>query len=239
MSGFNDELQAPELDQPVLELQAGQQAASAQQQQGAGVGAIIPITAGGTGASTAAAARANLGAAPSNATYITQTANTELSAEQNLAALATGYMKSTTVTGVVTTQTVPIPAIDLSAEGRLATVTLDLNTNTKQTLYTPTGSQIATITKVTARTASVDLSGGVTTNLNFGVNAGATDWSTVAPMTINDLTTSGMFKVLDQFNAAGGGHSIVAVAAHPFGAITDAAFGSAATVVIEVFGNIF
>lgn len=107
------DLEAPELDQPVLELQAGQEAATQrQQQQGIGTGAIIPITSGGTGSATAAGALSNLGAAPSNATFITQTASAGLSAEQALAALATGYMKSTTATGVITTQAIPIPASD-------------------------------------------------------------------------------------------------------------------------------
>lgn len=49
---------------------------------------------------------------PVDATYITQTANTTLTAEQALAALATGYMKSAITTGVVTTQAVPIPVAD-------------------------------------------------------------------------------------------------------------------------------
>lgn len=40
-------------------------------------------------------------AAPIGATYITQTANGQLSAEQNLAALATGLLKNTTGTGVL------------------------------------------------------------------------------------------------------------------------------------------
>ena len=41
------------------------------------------------------------GGAPTDATYITQTANGSLSAEQALGSLATGILKSTTVTGVV------------------------------------------------------------------------------------------------------------------------------------------
>lgn len=52
------------------------------------------------------------GSAPDNATYITQTPNGTLSSEQALSVLATGYMKSTTATGVVTTQAVPIPIAD-------------------------------------------------------------------------------------------------------------------------------
>ncbi len=45
------------------------------------------------------------GGAPADATYITQTANGDLSAEQALAALATGLVKVTTGTGVLSTAT--------------------------------------------------------------------------------------------------------------------------------------
>lgn len=44
---------------------------------------------------------ASASGAPVDATYITQTANGTLSAEQNLAALATGLLKNTTTTGVL------------------------------------------------------------------------------------------------------------------------------------------
>ena len=68
----------------------------------------------------AATARGTLVAAPSAATYITQTTNSELSAEQALSSLATGYVKNTTGTGVLTVQAAPIPASDggALAEGR-------------------------------------------------------------------------------------------------------------------------
>jgi hypothetical protein len=72
----------------------------------------IPIADGGTGGITAAAARTALAVAPSNATFLTQVAEAGLSAEQALASLATGYMKVTTATGVVTSQAVPIPLAD-------------------------------------------------------------------------------------------------------------------------------
>lgn len=49
------------------------------------------------------------GGAPTDATYITQTANATLSQEQALSSLATGYMKVANGTGVVTSQAVPIP----------------------------------------------------------------------------------------------------------------------------------
>ncbi|MDD4984689.1 MAG: hypothetical protein PHQ43_02695, partial [Dehalococcoidales bacterium] len=52
------------------------------------------------------------GSAPKNATYITQTPNNTLNHEQALSALATGYMKVTTGTGVVTSQVTPIPVGD-------------------------------------------------------------------------------------------------------------------------------
>lgn len=50
--------------------------------------------------------------APVGATYITQTPDGTLTNEQALSTLATGYMKSTTGTGVVTTQAIPIPITD-------------------------------------------------------------------------------------------------------------------------------
>jgi len=45
------------------------------------------------------------GKAPANATYITQTANSDLSAEQALGALGTGILKNTTTTGVLSIAT--------------------------------------------------------------------------------------------------------------------------------------
>lgn len=124
-----------------------------------------------------------------------------------------------------------------SADALLASVSLNLNTNTKQALYTVPGGKSAIITKVVARTASADLSGGVTTILQFGFNAGSNDWNTVTNLNINLLTTAAMFIMLDQFNGAGGGVSVRGTAAQIFGAITDAAFGSAATVIIMVYGT--
>lgn len=52
------------------------------------------------------------GGAPSTATYIVQTADAGLSNEQALSSLATGYMKVTNGTGVVSSQAVPIPIAD-------------------------------------------------------------------------------------------------------------------------------
>lgn len=63
----------------------------------------------------AAADRVLSGAAPLSATYITQTANSELSAEQALGSLASGYLKNTTTTGVLSVQATPIPQADLGS----------------------------------------------------------------------------------------------------------------------------
>lgn len=49
------------------------------------------------------------GGAPTDATYITQTSNEGLSAEQALGALSTGIMKVTTTTGAVTSLGDPLP----------------------------------------------------------------------------------------------------------------------------------
>lgn len=78
------DLEAPELDQPVLELQASQEARATQGQTTSGSSTVTPITGGGTGAATAATALANLGAAPSNASYVAIANNAALSAERVL-----------------------------------------------------------------------------------------------------------------------------------------------------------
>lgn len=68
-------------------------------------GTDVAVADGGTGSSTAGGARSNLGAAPADATYIMQTANSETSAEQALSSLATGMVKVTTTTGALSTGT--------------------------------------------------------------------------------------------------------------------------------------
>lgn len=120
----------------------------------------------------------------------------------------------------------------------LSSTVLNLNTNTKQNLYiVPTGRSALPLW-VALRSASVDLSGGLTASLTFGFNGGATDWGvTVLPIT--DLTSNTEFKMFGQFEAASGGGSVIGAATDRFGAITDAAFGSAATLVVDVFGYLF
>lgn len=50
--------------------------------------------------------------APHDATFITQTPNANLANEQAMSALATGYVKNTTTTGVQSIQAIPIPIAD-------------------------------------------------------------------------------------------------------------------------------
>ena len=71
---------------------------------GSGTAALATFTAAGRALvddANATAQRATLSAAPVGAKYIVQTANSELSAEQALGALATGILKNTTTTGVL------------------------------------------------------------------------------------------------------------------------------------------
>lgn len=61
------------------------------------------------------------GVAPANAKYITQQPDATLSAEQALSALATGILKSTTATGVVSIAT---PGVDYALPGASGGLTL-------------------------------------------------------------------------------------------------------------------
>jgi hypothetical protein len=68
-----------------------------------GTGTTLYIKETGTGNTGWVAVSAGTSGAPTTATYITQTADGTLSAEQALGSLATGLMNSTTTTGVVST----------------------------------------------------------------------------------------------------------------------------------------
>ena len=67
-----------------------------------GGGGTIGIGGGGTGGSDAPTARTNLGAAPNDAQYLVATADSELTNEQNLGALASGMLKQSVSGGVAT-----------------------------------------------------------------------------------------------------------------------------------------
>lgn len=128
--------------------------------------------------------------------------------------------------------------IGASAELLLASATMNLNTNTKQTLYTVPGGKSAVIAKVLLRNASVNLSAGATSRLTFGFDGGATDFG---PQFFDPtiLTAANLYRLFGQGDVAPAAVSVIGTAAQTFGAITDSAFGSAATVIIMVYGNLF
>ncbi len=119
----------------------------------------------------------------------------------------------------------------------LATTTLNLNTNTKQTLYTVPAAKSADILAVVLRSASVDLSAGVTTFLTFGFNAGATDWSPSSNFPTVNFTSSALYQMQGVEASSGAAPVPFGTAAQTFGAIADASFGSAATIVAEIYGT--
>lgn len=121
----------------------------------------------------------------------------------------------------------------------LSTTTLNLNTNTKQTLYTVPLGRGAIILMVVLRQASVDLSTGITTFLTFGFNAGANDWSPTNNFPTTGFTSSLLYSIQDQYVASGGQQVSFGGSGAVFGAITDNSFGSASNVVVDVIGYLF
>jgi hypothetical protein len=114
-------------------------------------------------------------------------------------------------------------------EGRFsATTGVDLNVTTKTTLFTvPTG-KTAYITKIVVRDASASLT---TASFGFGYNANADD--VVASATHTTLTGGTLYEIIRP--AAG---ALEGAAAAVFGVKCTIAQGSAATVVIDVFGYV-
>lgn len=99
---------------------------------GSGTAALADLTSFGRSLiddANAAAGRGTLAAAPVAATYVVQTADSELSAEQALSSLSTGLMKVTTTTGVVSSVAAP--------SGTVVGDT-DTQTLTNKTLTAPT-----------------------------------------------------------------------------------------------------
>jgi hypothetical protein len=84
--------------------------------------------------------------APGTATYIVQTANGSLPNAQALSTLATGYVKVTTATGVLSSQAIPIPSGD-GGTGVANSATITVGGN-----FTTVGANTLTIT-TTANTA--------------------------------------------------------------------------------------
>ena len=128
------------------------------------------------------------GAAPTDATYITQTANGSLSAEQALSSLATGYVKNTTGTGVLSTQAVPIPIAD---GGTNATSF----TSGQQTYFD--GTRLVGSTKHTWTDASaLDTITGTAPEQRL-VTSGDSDYAREYRTTSNEFVSANKIKLLD------------------------------------------
>lgn len=84
----------------------------------------------------------NLSTALTAPTYITQTPSTLLTNEQALSVLATGYVKVTTTTGVLSSQATPIPPADGGTGVNNATRTLTISTNSGTLAFASVGSTL-------------------------------------------------------------------------------------------------
>lgn len=129
------------------------------------------------------------GGAPADATYITQTANGTLSNEQALGSLATGFMKSTTTTGVVSTQAT-IALSDLATQAARTVVLNATSGSAAPTALAGGGaltSLVDTGSALEFETLPYDLTKWDIINTSF-TNHGSSSGS---PVNINQLTVIG------------------------------------------------
>lgn len=122
---------------------------------------------------------------------------------------------------------------------RLASFTFNVNSAASQIMYTVPLTKTAIITAVIARNASVDLGAGSSNNMSFGFDTPPTDWSPAVAMAIFDIALATQFKVFSQEFGATNGVSVVGAGGDRFRGIVDTAYGSAATVVIDILGYEF
>lgn len=138
------------------------------------------------------------GGAPTDATYITQTANGDLSAEQALGALSTGCLGSATTTGVVSARTITGTANQISVANGDCTGNPTLSIPTSPTLPgTTTGTFSGALTgnASTATALAANPTNCSAGNFPLGVDAsGASENCTALPTTItgtaNQITAS-------------------------------------------------
>jgi hypothetical protein len=164
------------------------------------------ITVNAKGLITAASTGAGGGGAPTTATYITQTPDASLSNEQALSLLATGILKSTTTTGVLSIATAGTDyqsPLTFSTGLTLATstVTSDLSTG-KGTGQTAFGG-VNTTNNLTLRPNAADSTTGriVVSGLGIQVPAG----SDTVPSIHFGTTTTGLYGTSDTVLVTTGG----------------------------------
>lgn len=160
------------------------------------------------------------GGAPQNATYITQTPNGSLSNEQPLSLLATGLLKSTTITGVVS---IGVNGTDFYGPGAVISPA-DGGTGINN------GAKTITIGGNTAFTGAFTFSGALTANTSVtfptsGTLSTTTGTVTSVSGTANRITSTGGTDPVIDISASYVGQSSLTT----LGTISTGVWGSSAT----------
>ena len=123
---------------------------------------------------------------------------------------------------------------------KVASVQINAQTTTKQTLYTVPSGKTFIPTKVVVRSPSASLAGMV--DFDLGGNAGADDW--LQQISLNAMTATTDYAEINQPDQAAGppivpNKKTVYAAAAAFGIKINTGSTGAATVYLDVFGYLF
>lgn len=201
------------------------------------------------------------GGAPTDATYITQTAHADLSAEQALASLSSGIMRVATTTGVITSLTT---SADIAANISDETGSGLLVFGTSPTLSTPimsgtpdgaadvgydtTQKMLNTYGGATAIAARIPMiiATGVGTETKINDTASAQDFTSIFTFPANSIYTNKVFRLYVLIETVTGTSSVTFVNYLKLGATTiytnganDAANGQTRSAVLSflIFGR--
>lgn len=145
------------------------------------------------------------GGAPTTATYITQTPDGTLSAEQALSALSTGPMFSTTTTGIVTTLTT---LTGLTSTSSALTVNLTTGLAGGQTVVGGTGAGEGLVLSSTTNASKGPITFGVDTGMVYVQNSGILRMGTATAYSLAQLHVSkstNTLNVVAVVNSSAGG----------------------------------